>query len=150
MSPSEKPCILGFYGESQSGKTTLMERIIAQLTHEGQRVAVIKKTDQPINIDTKGKDTSLFSQAGAELVIFSTEIETTYLINRKSDINEILAKIQQLGDFDFIFIEGTNDRVIPKIRLGNIMERENTLFTYDGNYEQLIAKIKNKNLPIGE
>jgi len=146
MNSNCKPLILGFYGESDSGKTTLVEKLIHTLTKEGYQVAAVKKTNQPISIDSAGKDTYRYTQAGANLAVFSTQIETAFLFNSKISEEEIIANIQQLGSFDFIFVEGANERPIAKIRLGNIAERENTLFTYDGNFENLLDLIKKRNL----
>ena len=133
-----KPFIIGFYGESRSGKTTLVERITEQLTQEGHKIAVIKISNQKLSLDTKGKDTSRYGRAGAKLVVLSSEIETIYLVKNQLKSEQIIANIQQLGDFDFIFIEGANENNIAKIRLGGIKERENTIFTYDGDYEKLL------------
>lgn len=146
MNSKSKSIILGFYGESDSGKTTLVERLIHKLTEEGYHVAAVKKTNQSISIDATGKDTHRYAQAGATLVVFSTQIETTFLVKANTSEEEIIANIQHLGNFDFIFIEGANEKHIPKIRLGIIAERENTLLTYDGNFENLLEMIKNKNL----
>jgi molybdopterin-guanine dinucleotide biosynthesis protein B len=146
MTINKIPLVLGFYGESDSGKTTLVERLILELTREGNRVAAVKRTDQPISIDSSGKDTNRYAQAGAQLVVFSTQVETAFLVKEKNDEAEIIAKTQFLGVFDFIFVEGANEKQTPKIRLGNIAERENTLFTYDGNFEKLLENIKNRNL----
>ena len=146
MNSKSKSIILGFYGESDSGKTTLVERLIHKLTEEGYHIAAVKKTNQSISIDATGKDTHRYAQAGATLVVFSTQIETTFLVKANTSEEEIIANIQHLGNFDFIFIEGANEKYIPKIRLGIIAERENTLLTYDGNFENLLEMIKNKNL----
>ncbi len=146
MELNNKPLVLGFYGESDSGKTMLVERLILELTREGHRVAAVKRTDQPISIDSAGKDTNRYAQAGAQLVVFSTQVETAFLVKEKNDEAEIIARTRLLGDFDFIFVEGANEKQTPKIRLGNIAERENTLFTYDGDFEKLLENIKNRNL----
>ena len=139
-----KSIILGFYGESESGKTTLLEKLIHKLTEEDYQVAAVKKTNQHTSLDSTGKDTYRLAQAGANLVVFSTQVETSFLVNTKISEEEIIAKIQQLGNFDFIFLEGANEKTIAKIRLGNIAKRENTLLTYDGNFENLLAIIKNR------
>ena len=141
-----EPLVLGFYGSSDSGKTTLVERLILELTREGNQVAAVKKTAQPISIDSAGKDTNRYAQAGAKLVVFSTQVETAFLVKENNKESEIIARTRLLGLFDFIFIEGANEKQTPKIRLGNIKERENTLFTYNGNFEHLLEKIKNRNL----
>ena len=144
MKSNGKTIILGFYGESESGKTNLVERLIRSLTEEGYQVAAVKKTNQLISIDSAGKDTYRYAQAGANLVVFSTSIETSFMVNKKIGEEEIIAQLQKLGDFDYIFVEGANEKMIAKIRLGNIAERENTLFTYDGNFEGLLVLIKNR------
>ena len=146
MNSNSKSIILGFYGESDSGKTTLVERLIHKLTEEGYQVAAVKRTNQSISIDSAGKDTNRYAQAGANLVVFSTQIETAFLVKAKNSEEEIIANIQHLDNFDFIFVEGANEKSIPKIRLGNIIERENTLLTYDGNFENLLDLIKNRKL----
>jgi molybdopterin-guanine dinucleotide biosynthesis protein B len=66
----KKPAVIGFYGESKTGKTTLIIEIIKRLTNEGLKVATVKITDKNIGIDTEGKDTWKYSKAGSELVVF--------------------------------------------------------------------------------
>ncbi len=146
MSNSTKPFILGFYGASYSGKTNLITKITEQLTKAGQRVAVVKKSDQHISIDTPGKDTFRHAQAGASLVIFSSEIETAYLLKQKSTIEKIVKNACQIGDFDFIFIEGADEEEIPKVRVGSGQERENTVFIFDGDFDKLFQRIIQRDL----
>ena len=78
-----KPFVIGFYGESDSGKTTLIVDIISSLTKEKYNVASVKTTDKNIGIDSEGKDTWKHTSAGAQLVVFSSDCETDYLIKRK-------------------------------------------------------------------
>ena len=134
--------ILGFYGYSASGKTTLLVKIIQRLVSEGARIAVVKQTDQSLSLDTPGKDTHQYSQAGAGLVVFSSETETDFLVRTYLEMPEIIEKLLCMGDYDFLLIEGARDPSIPKIRLGDITERENTLFTYTGDFEHLMHIIK--------
>jgi molybdopterin-guanine dinucleotide biosynthesis protein B len=142
MTSGKKPVVLGFYGKSESGKTTLLNSIIAELSNQGFRIAAIKKTDRTITLDQEGKDSFRFAQAGANPVVFSTSIETAIIVGSKKSETEIVSDLKQLVDLDFIFIEGSNEKIIPKIRLGKRPERENTLFTYDGNFEELLVFIK--------
>ena len=61
--------VFGFYGSSNTGKTTLIVNIIKNLTDEGFNVATVKITDKNISSDTKGKDTWKFSKAGSKIVV---------------------------------------------------------------------------------
>lgn len=140
----KKPAIIGFYGESKTGKTTLIIEIIKRLTDEGLKVAAVKITDKNIGIDTEGKDTWEYSKAGSELVVFSSPVETDFIYAKSNTINNIIDNIEKMGEFDIIIVEGAHDKNIPKIRIGDIKERENTILTYDGDFDGLIEMIRNE------
>ena len=140
----KKPVIIGFYGESNTGKTTLISDLIKQLSIKTYKIATVKITDKNIGIDTEGKDTWKHAEAGANLVVFKTPIETDYIVKQNQTENEIIAQIKQIGNFDIILVEGSKEKEIPKIRIGNIGERENTIFTYSNDFEKLLDFIKQK------
>ena len=140
----KKPKILGFYGESKSGKTTLITKLIKHLSVDGLNVATVKITDKNIELDSKGRDTWKHSEAGSNLVVLSSAIETDYLVKKKQTINDIIENISNIGHFDIIIVEGANDKETPKIRLGKIKQRVNTVFTYDGDFEKLLKFVKNQ------
>lgn len=139
-----KPAIFGIYGKSNTGKTALIIDIIKELKIEGKKIATIKITDKKITMDTKEKDTWKYSKAGSNLVVFSSRIETDLLHFKNLKINEIFNYIKKFDDYDLIIIEGAKDKEIQKIRIGDIKKRENTIFTYDGNFKKLIEIIKNE------
>lgn len=136
------PSIIGFYGESNTGKTTLIVKIINRLSKDGFNVASVKISNKKISIDSECKDTWKHAEAGSKLVVFSSENETDFLLKRKISNNEIVDNIKRLGNYDIILVEGANDENIPKIRMGEIKERKNTIFTYDDDFEELINFIK--------
>ena len=134
-----KPFVLGFYGESNTGKTTLIVDIISHLTKEEFNVASVKISNKKVSIDSEGKDTWKHASAGSQLVVFASDNETDYMIKKKMKSSEILNFIDFLGIYD---IEGAKDEKIPKIRIGKIKERKNTIFTYEDDFEKLIEYIK--------
>jgi len=138
----KKPLVVGFYGESNTGKTTVIARIIKKLTEENFSVASIKNTDKKITIDQKGKDTWKHAKAGAKLVILKTECETDYLFKKKQSTKEIIQNISNYDSYDIILIEGANDKETLKIRFGDIKERKNTIYTYDNDFQKLYNLIK--------
>lgn len=142
----EETCILGFYGQSGIGKTYLVRQIVSDLYKLGKRVAVIKISDKAISIDSEGKDTYLYGQAGADTVVFSSAAETAFMVKRPLSTRIIVDQLIENDNYDYIFIEGALEEWIPKIRLGDMQERQNTLFTYIGRYEDLLEKINNKEL----
>jgi len=136
------PVVFGVYGESKSGKTRLIVDIIKQLTKEGFKIASVKISDKKIDIDTKTKDTWKFAEAGSHLVVLSSTDETDFLLKNKLSTQKIIDKIYFISNFDLIIIEGVNDDFTPKIKLGSIKERKNTILNYKGDFEKLIKTIK--------
>jgi len=134
--------VVGIYGKSDTGKTTLIIDIIKQLSNEGFKIASIKITDKEIGIDSKGKDTWKHGEAGSRLVVLSSPVETSFLLKNNKDISEIIKIINQIDKYDLILVEGANDKYIPKIRIGNIEKRENTIFTYSGVFQEVIEFLK--------
>lgn len=139
-----KPYIIGFYGASNSGKTSLIEKLIKYFSKEGYSLASMKITDKKIGVDSKGKDTSKHAEAGSNLVVFSSANETDFLVKEKMDCAKILDFINYFGNFDLVIVEGANDENITNIRIGDIARRPNTVFTYDGDFEKIIDFIKDK------
>lgn len=138
------PLVLGVYGNSDSGKTTLLVKLIRQLTDEGYKVATIKQTKKSISMDTTNKDTGRHHAAGASVVVFSSRCETDFLIHDVIPVPEILKKIYEFGDFDVVFIEGVDDPVIPKIQVGDGKKRNKTIISYQDNLGEIVALIKKK------
>src|SRR4030042_2845773 len=104
-SKMKKPVVVGFYGYSNSGKTTLIERLIRELGSRGMRVAAVKQSGHPVSMDSEGKDTFRFSAAGAELVVLSTSIETSFKFNKELDMDDIVEMATNLNHPDIIIIE---------------------------------------------
>ena len=119
-----------------------IQKIKWQLSGEGLKIASVKISDKKIDIDTKGKDSWKYAEAGSNLVVISSKNETDIIMKQKLGIKKIIKQICYLDDFDLILIEGARDSFIPKIRLGDIQNRENTILTYSGDFEGLIKIIK--------
>ncbi len=59
--------IISIVGKSSSGKTTLLEKLIAELKSRGYKVAIVKHSHHKDDLDTAEKDTWRFTKAGTEL-----------------------------------------------------------------------------------
>jgi molybdopterin-guanine dinucleotide biosynthesis protein B len=102
-----KAAIIAVVGSKKSGKTTTIEALTRELVKRGFKVATVKHVSEPdFTIDTKGKDTWRFAQAGARTVILASTnevatIEKTGLKNLSVDL--ILRKCE--GN-DVVLLEG--------------------------------------------
>lgn len=136
------PIVIGIYGESDSGKTTLTVQLVTELVQEGYRIATVKQTNKVISMDTKNKDTWRHHNAGASLVVFSSTNETDFLLHEQMNAGEIIQRITELKDVDVVLVEGADDPAIPKIRIGTGSKRSNTIVTYKGNVQEILTLIK--------
>ncbi len=106
-----KRVAIAFTGPSNSGKTTLVEKI-ARIMIQERKVAIIKNDPKDkAQFDTQGKDSYKFSQTGAEVVITSPT-RTTYFSQREKTLDEIVAMIH---DFDILLVEGLKTLPLPRI-----------------------------------
>jgi molybdopterin-guanine dinucleotide biosynthesis adapter protein len=138
------PVIIGLYGKSGSGKTSLIVNLIKKLNKDGYSVATIKQTDKPINVDTLGKDTWKYQEAGSSVAVLSSSAETDFFMKEKKTQIQIIDLIRVFGTYDIILVEGVNDPNIPKIRVGECTEREKTICNYHDNMNEIYTLIIGK------
>jgi len=139
-----KPFIIGFYGYSNTGKTTLIVDLVRTLSEKGFKVSTIKQSNKKISFDMQKKDTYCHSQAGANPVVLSSASETDFIIKKKLTFDEIIKYLVAFEKTDVILVEGVKNENIPKIRIGDIKKRENTILTYDDDFEKLYDFIEKK------
>ena len=109
----QKSYAVAFTGPSNSGKTTIIEKVAKELIKE-YRVAIIKNDPKDKAIfDVEGKDSYKFSQTGAEVVVTSPT-RTTYLSQREKSLDEIIG---MLGEFDYLLVEGLKTLPLPRIAI---------------------------------
>jgi molybdopterin-guanine dinucleotide biosynthesis adapter protein len=64
--------VVSFVGNSNTGKTTLIEKVVPELKKLGYRVAVVKHAHHGFEMDQPGKDSWRFAQAGSDLVVIAS------------------------------------------------------------------------------
>jgi len=116
---------VAFTGPSNSGKTTLIEKIAKRLIST-YKIAIIKNDpSSKAKFDTEGKDSYKFYQTGAEVVVTSPT-RTTYFSHRQKSLNEI---IDMINDFDYLLVEGL--KYLPLPRIGIFREKlDESYFAY--------------------
>jgi len=94
-------------GKSASGKTVLMEQLIAEFKRRGYKVATLKHNHHgTVEIDHPGKDTWRFARAGADAVLVSSPNKLAFIENLNYDLRlEEIMPIVGPG-FDLILAEG--------------------------------------------
>jgi len=112
------PFVLGIVGKSNVGKTTLILKLIPELTKRGHKVGTVKNCPHGFDIDRKGKDSWKFSKEGSKGVLLTSQkkialIKTT---EENSDILEIIDLV--FYDFDVVLVEGfSKEQRLEKIEI---------------------------------
>jgi len=110
------PPILCFVGRSNSGKTTLVERLIPELTQAGYRIATIKHAGHGFELDTEGKDSWRHKRAGASAVIVLSKGSLAMFADVPEEMN--IQEVQERfldAQIDLIIAEGWKSQEYPKI-----------------------------------
>lgn len=110
--------IITFIGWHNSGKTTLVTRVVTHLKQRGYRVAVIKSTkEQGLAFDAPGTDTARHRQAGADTVLLVAPDQMTMITGNRGKSLADLARIF-CSDVDLVIGEGFKEAEgVPKIEV---------------------------------
>lgn len=112
MNKHNKRLAVAFTGPSNSGKTTLIEKISTELHQKGFKVAIVKHDPKDkAKFDKEGKDSYRFSQTGADVAILS-DTRTTVFKQQRSEISDV---INMFDKFDFLLVEGLKTIPLPRI-----------------------------------
>ena len=124
------PPIISIIGKSDSGKTTLIEKLIPEIKKRGYRVGTIKHAHHGFEIDQKGKDSWRHKEAGADMVLVSSPGKIAILKDENNDTLECLKKY--FDDMDIVIVEGYKRGNKPKIEVFRAsIHREPLLLNYD-------------------
>ncbi len=108
-----KRSAVAFTGPSNSGKTTLIQKI-ANILIRDHKVAIVKNDPKDKAVfDVEGKDSWKFFQTGAEVIVTSPT-RTTYFSHRNKSIEEI---VRMVDDFDYLLVEGLKTLPLPRIAI---------------------------------
>jgi molybdopterin molybdotransferase len=109
--------IVSIVGKSQSGKTVLMEQLIAEFKRRGYKVAALKHSRGGMEIDQPGKDSWRYAQAGSDAVLISSPDKLAFIksLDHDLDIEEIMPIVGP--EFDLVLVEGFKKSKIPKIEV---------------------------------
>lgn len=138
--------IVSIVGKSNSGKTTLMEKLIAELVRRGYKVATIKHDVHGFEIDREGKDSWRHKKAGAHTVIISSPQKIALIrdVDHDAELTEI--RENYIRDVDIILSEGFKRNSQPKIEVFRQELNQDLLCQKEDN---LIAIASNQPFQIG-
>lgn len=143
--------VIQLVGYKNTGKTTLLCRLAAQLRLTGLTVASIKHDGHEFEDERPGCDTRRFREAGAFWSAVSSSSRTVVVMESGSTLAELIGLTPQA---DFILVEGFKQEVYPKLLLARCKEDLQLLPSLRGTaaallWPELYAKRRALALPDG-
>ena len=139
-------------GVKNSGKTTLIEKLIREFSRRGMTIAVIKHDGHDFTCDLPGTDSSRFTQAGAcgtavfsEKRIFIHRLQPEPQENedgfadpcagmRQWEQEQVKELMTLFPDADIILIEGLKNTALPKIEVVRSMISSEPVSVSEGRF----------------
>ena len=113
--------VIGVAGFKNAGKTTLVERLVSDLTGRGYRISTVKHAHHSFDIDHEGRDSFRHRKAGASEVAVVSRHRWAIIHESRDDseptLDEILAK---LAPCDLVIVEGYKRDAHDKIEVRNL------------------------------
>jgi len=113
--------VLGFVAYcSNTGKTTLLKRVISLLKQKGVRVGIVKHCHHEIQIDKPGKDSYELRKAGAEQAILASSNGWALMMEHETPSYpklEYLLERMDTAILDVVLLEGFRQDSVPKVEV---------------------------------
>jgi molybdopterin-guanine dinucleotide biosynthesis protein B len=136
--------VISIVGRSNTGKTTLLEKVVKELKRRGYRVAVVKHDSHGFDIDHPGKDSWRMAQAGSDVVVLSSADKVAMIKKPVKEMTLEQLKEIVMDGVDIIITEGYKGADKPKIEVfrsevsDRILSRE----------EELVALVTDRHFDI--
>ena len=136
------PQMISIVGRSQSGKTTLIEKLIPALKQRGYKIGTIKHSHHIFDFDKTGKDSWRHKDAGAETVIIASPGKIAMV---KNDYLGSLDELQRFfDDLDLIITEGYKKEDKPKIEVVRAARHADVLLKNDKHLVAVVSDVELK------
>jgi molybdopterin-guanine dinucleotide biosynthesis adapter protein len=143
--------VIGVCGFKNSGKTTLVEKLVRYLTEQGFKISTIKHAHHDFDIDHEGRDSFRHRKAGASEVAVVSQNRFAIMNELRGaeppTLDEILAK---LSSCDLVIVEGYKRDSHDKIEVRNLELNHPVLAGDDPTIVAIAAngEIANSTIPV--
>ena len=121
--------VFGIAGYSGAGKTTLIEKLLPELTGRGLKVSVIKHAHHGFDIDRPGKDSYRQREAGASEVMITSGARWALLHELRDEPEPALASyLARFSRCDLVLVEGFKNEPVPKLEVHRAANGKAPLF----------------------
>jgi molybdopterin-guanine dinucleotide biosynthesis protein B len=112
-----QPALVAIVGKSDSGKTTLIEKVVPELVKLGLRVGTVKHDAHSFEIDHPGKDSWRHGRAGAEAYVIASPERLAFItrLDGEMPLDDIARRF--FADFDLVVAEGYKRTALHRVEL---------------------------------
>ena len=113
--------VIGVAGFKNAGKTTLVEKLVTELTRRGHRISTVKHAHHSFDIDHEGRDSFRHRKAGASEVAVVSRHRWAIIHEAREEAEPTLEDIlAQLAPCDLVLVEGYKRDTHDKIEVRNL------------------------------
>lgn len=98
--------VYGVIGWKNAGKTSLMERLVAEITGRGHSVSTVKHVHHDVDLDQPGKDSFRHRAAGAREVILASAHRFALMREHRGPEPDLTEVLSRLAPVDLVLVEG--------------------------------------------
>ncbi len=108
--------VFGIIGYKNAGKTTLVERLVTEITGRGFTVSTLKHAHHAFDVDQPGKDSHRHRTAGARQVLLASRTRWALMTELAGATEPPLADLlARLDPVDLVLVEGWKRDAHPKV-----------------------------------
>jgi len=135
--------VYGIVGWKNSGKTTLVERLVIEITGRGYTVSTVKHAHHTFDVDHEGKDSFRHRSAGASEVLLASRNRWALMHECRNEAEPPLSEfLEKLSPVDLVLIEGYKRDRHPKVeahrgetKQGLISAKDDTITAVASDYD---------------
>jgi molybdopterin-guanine dinucleotide biosynthesis adapter protein len=132
--------LYGVTGWKNSGKTVLVERLVAHLTGRGLTVSTVKHAHHVFDLDQPGKDSYRHRAAGASQVLIASARRWALMTElRDGPEPPLAALLARLDPVDLVLVEGYKRDRHPKIEARRAATAQDLIATGDDSIEAVAS-----------
>ena len=108
--------IYGVTGWKNAGKTTLMERLVAEIAGRGLRVSTVKHAHHDTDVEQPGRDSFRHREAGAAEVMLASPRRWALMTElRGAPEPDLALLLARMAPVDLVLVEGYKRAPHPKV-----------------------------------
>jgi molybdopterin-guanine dinucleotide biosynthesis adapter protein len=134
------PPIVSVVGKSNSGKTTLIEKLIPELKKRGYKIGIVKHAHQAFDMDREGKDSWRHQKAGADTVVVASP--DGFAMVKKELRPDLDSLAKYFSDMDIVITEGFKREHHPKIEVFRSTQHKEPLCLGRGDLVAFVSDIE--------